>query len=205
MLGPTVQDPLSQRVLVLNRIWQAVNIVAARRAFCLLFQDHAKVLHAAREDLRVMSTEEWIAFCRERPLPRDSVAIRTVQCAIHVPKIILLNEYDRLPMKEVKFSRESVFERDRHTCQYCGEKYPEHQLNLDHVIPRDRGGRTTWENIVTSCIHCNTRKANRVPHEARMHLQKKPAKPKWRPFVSYLIGDDPDDTWSSFLKAAGRA
>ncbi len=96
--------------------------------------------------------------------------------------------FDRLPKKEVKFTRHNIFERDRNTCQYCGQVFERKDLNLDHVIPRDRGGPTTWENIVCSCIHCNTQKANRTPQEAALHLVRKPKRPKWRPFVQVNLG-----------------
>ena len=85
-----------------------------------------------------------------------------------VPEIIVLSMYDRLPKNEVKFTRHNVFVRDRLTCQYCGQSFEPRELNLDHVVPRDKGGNTIWENVVTSCIRCNSRKANKLPHEARM-------------------------------------
>jgi 5-methylcytosine-specific restriction endonuclease McrA len=109
--------------------------------------------------------------------------------------------FDRLPKKEVKFTRHNIFERDRNTCQYCGHIYDRKDLNLDHVIPRDRGGPTTWENIVCSCIRCNTQKANCTPQEAGMHLVRKPKRPKWRPFVQVNLGVQ-HDSWKHFLDLA---
>jgi 5-methylcytosine-specific restriction endonuclease McrA len=103
-------------------------------------------------------------------------------------------------VQEVKFTRESLFERDNYCCQYCNKTFDPKKLNMDHVIPRDRGGKTSWENIVTSCISCNSRKANRLPHQADMHLIRKPERPRWRPFISSLIGQDYDREWDHFLK-----
>lgn len=101
-------------------------------------------------------------------------------------------------MKEVKFTRHNVFERDGYFCQYCGEKYDTAYLNLDHVIPKERGGKTTWENVVCSCIRCNSKKGNRTPQEAGMKLLKKPKKPKWRPL--FISGKFPiDESWERFL------
>ena len=114
-------------------------------------------------------------FRRRTPHPET---IATVSFKIRVPRVILLVLFDRLPKKEVKFTRHNIFERDRNTCQYCGGVYERKDLNLDHVIPRDRGGPTTWENIVCSCIRCNTQKANRTPQEAGMHLVRKPKRPE---------------------------
>jgi len=119
-----------------------------------------------------------------------------------VPRVILLVMFDRVPKKEVKFTRHNIFERDRNTCQYCGQVFERKDLNLDHVIPRDRGGPTSWENIVCSCITCNTQKANRTPQEAAIHLVRKPKRPKWRPFVQVNLGLPHHDSWKHFLDLA---
>jgi 5-methylcytosine-specific restriction endonuclease McrA len=125
--------------------------------------------------------------------------VQTVKLRIRVPKVLLLRSYDQLPVQEVRFNRDSIFERDDYRCQYCGNHFEPLSLNLDHVIPRDRGGKTSWENIVTSCIKCNSRKANRLPHQANMHLIRKPERPRWRPFISSLIGQEYDDDWNHFI------
>lgn len=190
---------LTQRVLVLNRLWQAVNIVSAKRAFGLLFQDHAKVIYSGDDGLQVYPLIEWIDFSIGHPAINAWDCVHTIRYTIRVPKVLLLDVFDRLPMKEVKFTRQNLFERDNYTCQYCGRTYSVRSLNLDHVIPRDRGGRTTWENIVTACMRCNTRKANRLPHEASMYLRHKPERPRWRPFVSFVIGSEIDESWNHFL------
>lgn len=190
---------LKYRVLVLNRLWQAVNIVGVQRAFSLLLQDHAQVIHTGDENFRMMDSAEWLELS-QREMPQDNEAfLQTVKMRIRVPKVLLLRSYDQLPAKEVRFSRETLFERDDYRCQYCGNHFDQVHLNMDHVIPKDRGGRTSWENIVTSCIKCNSRKANRLPHQASMHLIRKPEKPRWRPFVSSLIGESYDSDWEHFI------
>lgn len=194
-----MRDVLSSRVLVLNRLWQAINIVGARRAFSILVREHAKVIHWQEGDFRVHSFTEWIAFSSAHPAIDRGRSVRTVNLQIRIPRILLLEEYDRLPMKEIKFTRQNLFERDRYTCQYCGNVFSHRSLNLDHVIPRDRGGRTTWENIVTSCLKCNTRKGNRLPHEAGVRLRRKPTRPKYRPFINCVLGNEIDVSWSTFL------
>ena len=118
---------------------------------------------------------------------------------ILLPKVLLLKEFNRLPVAEVKFNRQSVFERDNFTCQYSGRVCKIRDLTLDHVIPRDRGGRTSWENIVTCSREMNSLKANRLPHEAGLRLIRKPERPRWRPFVSVAAGSDIDDAWTHFL------
>ena len=87
----------------------------------------------------------------------------TAQGAIRIPRVIVLQMYDRLPRTKVRFSRLNIYARDDNTCQYCAQKLPRTHLNLDHVIPRARGGRTTWENVVCCCVPCNLKKgANNV-------------------------------------------
>jgi 5-methylcytosine-specific restriction endonuclease McrA len=191
---------LDQQVLVLNRLWQAVNVCSARRALALLFEGHAQVvLDAPDGSFQTYSFGEWKDFSHKDPHPE---CIRTVSFRIRVPRVILLLMFDRLPKKEVKFTRHNIFERDKDTCQYCGRVCERRDLNLDHVIPRDRGGPTSWENIVCSCIRCNTRKANRTPHEAGISLIRKPKRPKWRPFVQVNLGLHCHDSWKHFLDIA---
>ncbi len=106
-------------------------------------------------------------------------------------------------MKEVKFTRHNLFERDRHTCQYCGQVFTNRRRNLDHVIPRDRGGKTTWENVVASCIGCNSKKGNRLPDEADMRLHRKPFRPRFRPFINFVLGAaDIDESWAHFASGS---
>lgn len=190
---------LNQHVLVLNRLWQAVNICTVRRALTLLFEGHASVVLNEKDGaFQTYSFAQWRDFSRVESHP-DSIS--TVSFRIRVPRVILLGLFDRLPKKEVKFTRHNIFERDRNTCQYCGVVFERRDLNLDHVIPKDREGPTTWENIVCSCIACNTKKANRTPLEAGLRLIRKPKRPKWRPFVQLNIAP-PHDSWRHFLDLA---
>ena len=192
---------LCDQVLVLNRLWQAVNVCSVRRALTLLFEGHAQVVFGVGDgDYRTLDFQQWRDLSEASPDPEGSVS--TVSFRIRVPRVILLMGFDRFPKKEVKFTRHNLFERDRNTCQYCGKTFDRRDLNLDHVIPRDRGGPTTWENIVCSCIPCNTRKANRTPAEAQMHLVRKPKRPKWRPFVQVSFGASIHDSWRHFLDVA---
>ncbi len=190
---------LNQHVLVLNRLWQAVNVCTARRALTLLFEGHAQVVLTDGDGVfQTFSFSQWRDLSAQAAHPET---IATVSFKIRVPRVILLVMFDRLPKKEVKFTRHNIFERDRNTCQYCGDVFERKDLNLDHVIPRDRGGPTTWENIVCSCIRCNTQKANCTPQEAGMHLVRKPKRPKWRPFVQVSVGIQ-HDSWKHFLDLA---
>lgn len=194
-----MSDSFSHQVLVLNRLWQAVNIIGVKRAFAMLVQEHASVIKTVDGSFQVMSISEWIEYSLANETADGSDSIQTVKYRLRVPKVLLLGRYDKMPTKEVKFNKYSIFERDGYRCQYCGEGFREEQLNLDHVIPRDQGGKTSWENIVTSCIRCNTRKANRMPHQASMHLSVRPTRPKRRPFVHFKVGRDVEPDWKYFL------
>ncbi|MCD6340038.1 MAG: HNH endonuclease [Verrucomicrobia bacterium] len=191
---------LNQPVLVLNRLWQAVNICTVRRALVLLFQGHAQVVWASEGGVyQTFSFREWRDFSQERP---GEESVRSVSFRIRIPRVILLLVFDRMPRKEVKFTRHNIFERDKNTCQYCGKVFDRKDLNLDHVIPRDRGGPTTWENIVCSCVACNAKKGNRTPEEAGMRLIRRPRRPKWRPFVQVNFGAPCHESWRHFIDVA---
>jgi 5-methylcytosine-specific restriction endonuclease McrA len=191
---------LGQRVLVLNRLWQAVNVCTVRRALGLLFTGNAQVVYNDLDGgFHTFNFNEWTDFSEVEP---ESEAIATVSFRLRIPRVILLLGYDRFPKQEVKFTRHNIFERDKNTCQYCGKNFDRRDLNLDHVVPRDRGGPTTWENIVCSCVPCNTHKGNRTPRESKMHLIKEPRKPQWRPFIQVSFGMKTHDSWKHFIDVA---
>jgi 5-methylcytosine-specific restriction endonuclease McrA len=185
-------------VLVLNRLWQAVNVCSAKRAFSLVYLGQAHIVDAAN-GYQTFNFEEWKDASEDADL---SECVHTIDFKIRIPQIIVLMLFDRLPKKEVKLTRQNVFLRDRFTCQYCGKPHERKDLNIDHVLPRAHGGKTTWENIVCSCIRCNTRKGSRTPEQARMHLIQKPVKPKPRTFLHLQISRVPHDSWKTFLDVA---
>jgi 5-methylcytosine-specific restriction endonuclease McrA len=194
-----MRNVLNENVLVLNRLWQAINVCTVERAFMLLYMGHAEVVMEDGGDFQTFDFHEWREFSQGH---HGEDVVHTVSFKIRIPRVILLLFFDRLPHKEVKFTRHNIFERDHNTCQYCGKHFDRKELNLDHIVPRDHGGVTTWENIVCACIPCNTRKANRTPTQAGMHLIKKPKRPKWRPFVNVTISNVAHDSWKHFLDLA---
>lgn len=185
-------------VLVLNRLWQPIHTCSVRRALRLLCLGHAQVVQTDGEAR--YQTHDFFSWVEHSAATIAEEVVRTVKICLRVPKIIVLSIYDRLPRKEVKFTRHNVFLRDKFTCQYCGVLFAERELNLDHVLPRDKGGKTTWENIVTSCIRCNSRKANKHPHEVNMRLLRKPTTPRWRPLFGFRTESPADDSWRQFLQ-----
>lgn len=188
---------LDHPVLVLNRFWQPVQTCSVRRALHLLCVGHARVVQTdGEEQFQTHDLDSWIGHSGQ---VENVQFIHTVRLAVRVPNIIVLGLYEKIPRLEVKFTRRNVFLRDQFTCQYCAKSLPEPQLNLDHVIPRQKGGRTTWENIVTSCIRCNTRKANKLPHEADMFPLHKPVAPRWRPLFGIRENGLGDVSWAHFI------
>ena len=190
-------ETLNFNVLVLNKLWQPIHTCSVRRAVKLLCLGHAQVVEAEGEmTYQTHDLGSWLEASSER---LTEGMIRSVRFAMKIPKVIVLAMYDKLPSKEVKFTRHNVFLRDHYTCQYCREKFGEKELNLDHVVPRDKGGATRWDNIVTSCIRCNNRKANNLPHEANMFPAKQPKAPRWRPLFGFRSRGGIDDSWERFL------
>ena len=122
--------------------------------------------------------------------------------AILVPRVIILQVYDRLPRTKVRFSRYNIYLRDGNTCQYCSRELPRTDLNLDHVVPRAQGGRTTWENVVCCCIDCNLTKGARTPDQAGMKLMKTPVRPRWTPTFRTQSGKVRYREWLPFLGMA---
>lgn len=190
---------LRRSVLVLNRFWQPVQTCSVRRALKLLCLGHAQILQTEGEGkFHTHDFESWLAYSSSGDVGE---VVRSVRIALGVPRIVVLTIFDKYPRLEVRLTRRNVFLRDQFTCQYCAKEFPESELNLDHVLPRDKGGRMTWDNIVTSCIRCNTRKANKLPKEVDMHPLRKPVTPKWRPVFGLRGYHGPaDESWNHFLE-----
>ncbi len=162
-------------VLVLNRSFFAVQVITWQRALSLVYLDHARVVD---EDYRTYTFEDWrelSTMVNKNP----SGFIHTPSFKIAIPDVISLRYFDGLPKAEVKFTRRNIYEHYNHRCAYCGHKYNTSELNLEHVVPRSRGGKTDWSNVVTACITCNLKKGSRLPDEAGMRLLVRPTKPKW--------------------------
>lgn len=167
---------LGSPVLVLNASYEPIHVCVARRALILLLKG-------------VASAEE---------LSNDEV--HSPSKVVPVPSVIRLLEYRRIPRQTRALSRKNILLRDRFTCQYCGHVFSASELTLDHVMPRSRGGKSSWENLVTSCRRCNNHKGDRLPDEAKMQLRRRP-----RPFnlhtsrsLMRLLGNH-QETWRKYL------
>ena len=162
-------------VLVLNQNYEPLNVCNLPRAFRLVFGEKAEVVEY------------------------DHQLIRTPREAFRAPSVIRLQHQIRRPRPRVKLTRREVFSRDRHTCQYCGHQ--SHDLTLDHVVPRHRGGGHTWENLVAACTSCNHRKGSKTLEEARLRLVRAPYEPRsdvYSLFTPYLE-DQRNEAWRDYL------
>ncbi len=162
-------------VLVLNASYEPLNIVSVKRAVVLLLKEKAELVEAAQ------------------------ALVRAERIVLNWPLVIRLVAYVPLPRRmPLPLSRRTVLARDMYTCQYCGAQPGRAELTVDHIVPRSRGGPTTWENVVTACGPCNRRKGNRTPDEANMKLLSVPTRPRLIAVV--LLGESPaHEVWSKYL------
>jgi 5-methylcytosine-specific restriction endonuclease McrA len=197
-------EGLGAQVLVLNRLYVALRVISAKRAFSLLVRDAAEVIHVDDGQYLNYDFDSWMELSelRRQFEPDQHEWVRTVRMDIAVPRIIRLLGYDRLPDQRVKLNRRNLFARDRNRCQYCGHFFPTSELSIDHVVPRSQGGPDTWENLVCACVRCNARKGGRTPTQAHMKLVKKPIRPKRSPLITIKLGHDKYASWKAFLDDA---
>jgi len=182
---------IESAVLVLNRNYQPVHVTSVKRAFSLLYQGVAKAID---EQYKLYEFADWAA------LSATQDCITTVNRTIRVPRVLVLSAYEYLPKGRVRFSRLNIYARDQDTCQYCARTLPRSELNLDHVNPRTLGGKTTWENVVCSCVPCNLKKGGRTPEQAGMRLLRKPFRPRWTPLFRGAIRRVTYREWLPFLR-----
>ncbi|MDQ3036858.1 MAG: HNH endonuclease [Myxococcota bacterium] len=185
-------------MLVLNRSFQPVRITTARHGFTLLYLGRARALDRSYEP---HDFSEWaqLAHLEGTAASDGDEYIGTPRGKIRVPRVLLLSGYNRVPHAPLRLSRRNIFLRDGFTCQYCHRRPGTRELNLDHVMPRSRGGRSTWENLVTSCRECNLRKGWATPEESGMPLRTRPARPGWSTALIMAAPTRRYAEWEPFL------
>jgi 5-methylcytosine-specific restriction endonuclease McrA len=127
--------------------------------------------------------------------------VRSVTLTVRVPSVVRLMGFVRFRRRDAKFTRRNIYTRDDHRCQYCGRRYSASELTCDHVLPRSRGGKAEWSNIVTCCVHCNRKKGWRMPEEAGMRLLRLPQRPSWQwGFQIRFANRRPPRSWRLYLR-----
>jgi len=204
MPAAALPGSLGLSVLVLNRSFVAVHITNVRRAITLLFRHLAEVVHIEEGQYAAYSLDSWreLSALRAGFSSPEHDWVKAVGYELQAPRVIRLVSCDRGPRQGLRFNRRNVFARDGNQCQYCGRNFPTSELSLDHVMPRSRGGITSWENIVCACVACNVRKGGRTPQEARMQMIRHPFKPKRSPLLSTKLGNPKYESWKSFVDNA---
>jgi len=191
------QDRLfKQTVLVLNRNWQAIGIKSPIDTFSMLVTDAATGLDIRGDNhMEPLRWKDWICL----PISEKDDYIQTVNCKIKIPKVIVLSKFDKVPKKRPRLSQKNIWARDNFTCQYTGKKLKPGEGNIDHIIPKSKGGTTTWTNCVLACKKVNATKANRTPTEAGLKLIKSPEPPKEMPATNYIYNRYKIKEWDVFL------
>jgi len=185
-------------VLVLNRNWQAIHVKTPAQAYCMLATDAATALDIQENsEMHPVRWPEWLTL----PVRDGDNAVRTVHGPVRVPTVIVLATYAKVPKRRPKFSSRNIWQRDGATCQYTGRKLAPHEGNIDHVVPRSRGGKTSWDNCVLAHKEINSRKADKLPQEAGLRLRRQPAAPRELPATILISNPHRVRDWEHFLKS----
>ena len=182
-------------VLILNKNWIPINTTTARHSFALIYSDHAKGIMIEEDKVVPLEWNEWVSL----NLKENDRTVKTVRGFIKIPTVIVLNHYDKIPRQIIKFTQKSLWERDNFTCQYTGKKVTRTNGNIDHVIPKSQGGKTSWENCVIAHKEINALKADRTPEQAGLKLLKKPSAPRIMPVSFYIRNKEEVKDWELFL------
>lgn len=182
-------------VLVLNRHWQAIDVRTPAEAFSLLATGAANGLDITAEGMRPVPWAEWLTL----PVRDQDIPVRTVRGPVRAPTVVVLSRYGRMPRRRLTLSLRGLWERDGGVCQYTGRRLQPGEGNIDHVVPRSRGGRTSWDNCVLADKRVNHRKANRTPDEAGLKLVRTPGTPPELPATAFIRNTHAIPDWEIFL------
>lgn len=161
------------------------------------------LLNATYEPIMIISWEKAITLMwleKAETLAHYEREVRSVTRSFQLPAVMRLRRRVKYRRPTVRFNRTNIYIRDNYQCQYCTKSFHASELTYDHVVPKSRGGRTTWTNIVTCCVACNRQKGCHTPEQAHMKLMREPAKPSWLPVIGKtLLPKDPPAAWKPFL------
>lgn len=189
---------LESQTLVLNKQWVPIQVTTVKEAIGLVAKGHAKIIDA--ETYQVYDLLTWADVTKARQC-LEADKIHSVKLVMTAPEVIMLTTYDGMGERSVVFSRRNLFKRDHHTCQYCGAQPDASELTIDHIAPKSKGGKSTWENCVLACVPCNKRKADRTVEQAGMKLRKVPKKPTWKALMQ-ASAKQKRKSWEQFVSEA---
>jgi len=178
------------QVLALNKSFSPVGIISFKKAIILLFKEKAKVLEV--NSYYTYDWHEWADMDFE-----NYNKIRTSKQSICVPEIIVLKEYDKIQKRRLKPNKKNIYKRDNGHCQYCSKFLTIKEATIDHINPKSKNGKFTWDNCVLSCVKCNLKKGNYDLKEIGMKLLKKPEIPSHDKINFYLLENTPE-SWKMF-------
>lgn len=191
---------LSRRVLVLNKSWRPIRTATVRDALTLVYQGGAQIVDPTSYVTYDFQTwREAASFARESHEMLKGAVLQGYGWTMPAPEVVVLRHYNGWRQPGHGVSRRQIFARDRHQCQYCGTRRKSEDLTLDHVLPRSRGGKATWENLVVACLACNQRKGNRTPKEAHLSLRRTPRRPGPTELLLGELRTKPLGSWEGFL------
>lgn len=183
-------------VLVLNRNWQAIHVKTPADAFCMLASGAATGLDVqGDEHIIPVRWDDWLKL----PIREEDRSVNTPRGAVRVPTVIVAANYAKVPICRPRFGARGIWERDGGVCQYTGRKLAPGEGNIDHIIPRSRGGESSWDNCVLTHREVNERKADRLPQEAGLRLLRKPAAPRAMPATALIRNHHGIRDWQRFL------
>lgn len=183
-------------VLVLNRHWQAIDVKTPAEAFGMLSNGAATALDiTAGESMQPVDFSQWLTL----DVRDGDWSIGTVRGPIRVPTVIVLARFDKVPKRRPKFCSRAIWERDGGVCQYTGRKLRPSEGNIDHIIPRSRGGKSSWDNCVLADKRVNSRKGNRTPEEVGLRLVRSPIAPREVPTSALIRNHFDVPEWRLFM------
>ncbi len=183
-------------VLVLNRHWLSIDAITPAEAFCHLATGSARALKIEGEAMQAFGWEDW----RELPAEDGAASIGTPRGPVRIPTVIVLSRYGRVPLHVPRLGFRGLWERDGGCCQYSGRKLTPAEANIDHILPRSRGGRDEWENCVLADRAINARKGARTPAEAGLSLLARPRQPRPVPATLRIRNLWNIADWNRFLR-----
>jgi hypothetical protein len=184
---------IDRPVLVLNKSWIPIRIITVKRACTLVFAEKASIILPS--DYSLYNWNNWLNF----ELGEGEIGIEMVHGKMKLPEVIVLLKFNKANLSGVKLTKRNLYIRDSNVCQYSGKKISSKNADIDHILPKSRGGKTSWENMVVCSKEINRLKGNKTPEEAGLKLIKKPEKPIYTKIMLDPKLNVPS-SWTNFLQ-----